>query len=94
MTIQRVVLSFPTFQQKTGGLPAKPPLILSEKQLFTVSIYGGLPDSVEPLQILEFEVGRKMSYLNGKATKLHANAQYCQAKGDVKTGTSLYQVTA
>ena len=47
-------------------------------------MYGSLPDTYENLQILENEVVRRLTYLNGKSVKLYNNAAYCQSKGDAK----------
>jgi hypothetical protein len=63
-----------------------PPHILHhvQNERYSISFGGPLPSSVEDLRILEYEIGRKMSYLNGKSARLYSNASHCQNKGDIK----------
>jgi hypothetical protein len=52
--------------------------------IFSIPLFGPAPSTLEELRILEYEIGRKMSYLNGKSKKLYSNASHCQAKGDIR----------
>lgn len=70
---------FKLFGKKTPPPPKRTP-----SQTFAIPILGLLPEKLEELQILELEIGRRMTYLNGKASRLYSYAAYCQGKGDVK----------
>lgn len=55
----------------------------TDKTHISVNLYNGdLPKTFEELQVLEIELGKRMSFLNGKSTRAFNTASYHESKGN------------